>query len=433
METLWQDIRYGVRMLVKAPSLSIVATIALALGIGANTAIFSVVNSVLLRPLPFANSEALMNVWETDSVRGSTRGSASYPNFADWRDQNRVFETGKHLALARWLSTPTVAGMAAALAHADAATELPDVESDHERRSRPFPLTAVQQAYWLGRRDDFALGGVATHAYGELPFDNLDADRFERVWNRLIARHDMLRMVVGADGQQRILGEVPHYRVARIDARGEAGASRLAQTRAELSHQVLAPDVWPLFEVRLSRHEGSRWLIHVSLDALALDLGSIHILSRELSMLYRDEQASLPALTLSFRDYVLAEQRLCGTPRYARAQAYWHARLADLPGGPDLPLARDPGPGPAPAVRTAIVPSPPFRVERTQGRRGHAAGFSDHRARRRVCAGPVPVLAHGAFLPELHPVQSTAPACAGRCAGRRLHLADLAGSRLAPE
>ena len=67
MEMFWQDIRYGVRMLLKAPSVSIVATIALALGIGANTAIFSVVNAVLLRPLPFANSEQLMNVWETDS------------------------------------------------------------------------------------------------------------------------------------------------------------------------------------------------------------------------------------------------------------------------------------------------------------------------------------------------------------------------------
>ena len=79
-------------MLLKAPSISIVATIALALGIGANTAIFSVVNAVLLRPLPFANSEQLMNVWETDSVRGYTRGSASYPNFVDWREQNHVFE-----------------------------------------------------------------------------------------------------------------------------------------------------------------------------------------------------------------------------------------------------------------------------------------------------------------------------------------------------
>jgi predicted branched-subunit amino acid permease len=60
METFWQDLRYGIRMLLKAPSVSIVATIALALGIGANTAIFSVVNAVLLRPLPFANSEQLM-------------------------------------------------------------------------------------------------------------------------------------------------------------------------------------------------------------------------------------------------------------------------------------------------------------------------------------------------------------------------------------
>jgi putative ABC transport system permease protein len=92
MEMFWQDIRYGVRMLLKAPSISIVATIALALGIGANTAIFSVVNAVLLRPLPFPNSERLMNVWETDSTRGYVRGSASYPNFADWRDQSHSFE-----------------------------------------------------------------------------------------------------------------------------------------------------------------------------------------------------------------------------------------------------------------------------------------------------------------------------------------------------
>jgi putative ABC transport system permease protein len=92
METLWQDIRYGIRMLLKSPSFSIVATIALALGIGANTAIFSVVNGVLLRPLPFTKSEQLMSVWETDSSRGQVRGTASYPNFADWREQNHVFD-----------------------------------------------------------------------------------------------------------------------------------------------------------------------------------------------------------------------------------------------------------------------------------------------------------------------------------------------------
>ncbi|HEV7684149.1 MAG TPA: ABC transporter permease [Pyrinomonadaceae bacterium] len=95
MEMFWQDVRFGIRMLLKAPSVSIVATIALALGIGANTAIFSVVNGVLLRPLPFANSEQLMMVYESNASRGQTRGSASYPNFVDLRDQNHVFE---HLA-----------------------------------------------------------------------------------------------------------------------------------------------------------------------------------------------------------------------------------------------------------------------------------------------------------------------------------------------
>src|ERR1041384_7047543 len=92
MNTLFQDIRFGVRMLLKSPSVSIVATIALALGIGANTAIFNVVNSVLLRPLPFPNPDSLVAVFETDSQRGSVRGSHSYPNFMDLRAQNTVFE-----------------------------------------------------------------------------------------------------------------------------------------------------------------------------------------------------------------------------------------------------------------------------------------------------------------------------------------------------
>src|ERR1044072_6008150 len=92
MGTVGQDIRYGLRMLVKSPSISIVATIALALGIGANTAIFSVVNAVLLRPLPFPDSDSLMSVFVTDSVRGGVRGSYSYPDFFDLRDQNHVFE-----------------------------------------------------------------------------------------------------------------------------------------------------------------------------------------------------------------------------------------------------------------------------------------------------------------------------------------------------
>ena len=79
-------------MLLRQPGFTAIAVIALALGIGANTAIFSVVNAVLLKPLPFADADKLVIVYETSLKRGSLRSAASYPNFADWRAQNQVFE-----------------------------------------------------------------------------------------------------------------------------------------------------------------------------------------------------------------------------------------------------------------------------------------------------------------------------------------------------
>ncbi|PYS82145.1 MAG: ABC transporter permease [Acidobacteria bacterium] len=90
METLWQDIRFGFRMLLKKPGFTAVAILALALGVGANTAIFSVVNGVLLRPLPFKEPDRLVRLGEwSRQVPGM---SISYPNFLDWREQNHVFE-----------------------------------------------------------------------------------------------------------------------------------------------------------------------------------------------------------------------------------------------------------------------------------------------------------------------------------------------------
>jgi putative ABC transport system permease protein len=91
MRTLWQDVHYGLRTLFRTPSFTLVAVITLALGIGANTAIFSVVNSVLLRPLPFADAERIVTVWSTSITRGTMKNNVSYLNFKDWQEQNRVF------------------------------------------------------------------------------------------------------------------------------------------------------------------------------------------------------------------------------------------------------------------------------------------------------------------------------------------------------
>lgn len=87
---MFQDLRYGLRMLLKHKGFTAVAALTLALGIGANTAIFSVVNAVLLHPLPYREADRLMVIWETSSR--NQRSSVTAPNYLDWRDQNRAFE-----------------------------------------------------------------------------------------------------------------------------------------------------------------------------------------------------------------------------------------------------------------------------------------------------------------------------------------------------
>ncbi len=92
METLWQDVRYGIRTLVKTPAFTAVAVLTLALAIGANTAIFSVVNRVLLTRLPYKQPDRLVMVWEQNPHRKFDRNVVSPANFLDWQDQNSVFE-----------------------------------------------------------------------------------------------------------------------------------------------------------------------------------------------------------------------------------------------------------------------------------------------------------------------------------------------------
>ncbi|MGO8792662.1 MAG: ABC transporter permease [Terriglobia bacterium] len=98
MNPLFQDLKYGLRILAKNPGFTAVAVLTLALGIGASTAVFSVVNTVLLKPLPYADPDRLVTVESLDNRRASVRNSLSYPDFFDFRAQNHVFD---HLVTSR--------------------------------------------------------------------------------------------------------------------------------------------------------------------------------------------------------------------------------------------------------------------------------------------------------------------------------------------
>ncbi len=256
---------------------------------------------------------------------------------------------GVELPLRSLFESPTVAGMAAALRTGQEgglfAAALPRIVPSRAERHLPFPLTDVQEAYWIGRSGSFDLGTVATHIYFEVEGSRIDLDRFERVWRRLVERHDMLRAIVLPDGRQQILAEVPEYRIAVLDlaaATLEEAEAALLEVREEMSHQVLPSDRWPLFDLRASRLSAGRTRLHVSVDMLIGDALSFRILQREVLALYSDPEAVLEPLELSFRDYVVAVAGLEGAEVWQRSLAYWRERLKTLPPAPELLLAVSP-------------------------------------------------------------------------------------------
>ncbi|MFI0899076.1 amino acid adenylation domain-containing protein [Streptomyces sp. NPDC020983] len=237
-------------------------------------------------------------------------------------------------------TSPVLADFAATLTLGLARTPERAVNAEPAARHRPFPPTELQRAYWVGRSAAFTLGGVGSYYYCEFDDEDLDLDRLEAAWNRLIARHEMLRAVFDENGDQRILPEVPPLAIPVTEAAEGRAGTELAALRDAMSHQVLDPVRWPLFDVRAVRYDGNRTRVGIGLDYLLVDGLSMMILFAELDQLQRDPDAELPPIGVSFRDYV--QQVSPPAAEAERSRRYWTRHIPELPPPPRLPLATDP-------------------------------------------------------------------------------------------
>jgi len=255
----------------------------------------------------------------------------------------------------------TVAGLAAQIRQAvpelcapdesgsgEGGSDLPDVEQplNHDAdRYAAFPLTPIQHAYWLGRTQLLNYGGVACHVIFEWDcrVQALDPERLEADWNQLLMYHDMLRMVIDSDGQQRILENVPYFHFTQHDLRGQttdAQQTFLTQIRESMCYRVLPTDCWPLFEIEISWLDEERYRLHINLDLLQFDTRSFKILFDDWYTVYQGH--ALPEQTFTFRDYCLRNQVQRQSTEWKKAWCYWQDLLIDLPDAPCLPLSIHP-------------------------------------------------------------------------------------------
>ncbi|CAQ84394.1 MULTISPECIES: non-ribosomal peptide synthetase [Photorhabdus] len=226
---------------------------------------------------------------------------------------------------------PQLAEFAATLAPlSETASETYSIPKEQDEY-QPFPLTEVQQAYLVGRHPGFALSGVGAHFFIEYRLEQLDVQRLNRVLNRLIQRHPVLRTIV-INGQQQVLKDVPMFSVKQHQFTDITQADTL---RERLSHQVLDASHWPVFDFQLAQDNSLVSRLFVSLDNLLLDGLSMQILLAELEQLYLNEQYELPPLKVTFRDCVLRQQQ---TPAHQNSLQYWQEQVKTLPLAPQLPL-----------------------------------------------------------------------------------------------
>lgn len=206
------------------------------------------------------------------------------------------------------------------------------IQHDTENRYQPFPLNENQQAYWFGRSDALDGGGVAIHLYFEIDASNIDIDRLESAWGKLVERHDMLRAVVTANGQQRVLEHVKASPFTRHSLPLD-NEDFFMSVRGSLSHKNYDLTQWPQHEFHVVSSPSTKTLC-LSIDCWSIDGWSYQILFQEWWHLYQNNDQLTP-LNLTFRDYQVHQSE---ADLSKEQQDYIHTVAANLPPAPSIPV-----------------------------------------------------------------------------------------------
>lgn len=218
------------------------------------------------------------------------------------------------------------------------------VTSDEENIHKPFQLTEVQTAYFMGRNKVFEMGGTSTHGYSEFE-TKLDMTRLNIGLNKLIERHPMLRAIVLPIGKQKILDEVPTYKIDIVDISDKDSKEQeklILKERDRMSHYIFKTDEWPLFEFKAFKISEDTHYLFMGFDLLIADGASMVIFGKELMEFYNNIELVKPPINFTFRDYLIALEEFKKSDAYVEDKKYWISKLDDFPQAPALPLKQDP-------------------------------------------------------------------------------------------
>lgn len=248
--------------------------------------------------------------------------------------------------LSDFFNSPTIENTSKLIENSKKA-ELPhnDYKRKKENKFEAFPVSELQEAYLVGRENEMELGNVTTQGYLELECTEYSHEKFLRVLERLVQRHEMLRCVVSYDGTQKFLDKVPTISIPTTDISNcseKEKKNHLLAVRKQMIQYNLPLDKAPLIRIKVTKVSNEKVIIHVYFDAIIIDGYSYEILHRELETLYKNEKNELPKLDITFKDYIEYKQRLKNTEKYRKAKEYWLNRIPLLPEPATLPLLKDP-------------------------------------------------------------------------------------------